>query len=85
MFERQVHELYGLGSSQGFNAALVNTVGTLPGPEVAIGLDIPFVWAIHESWTPRVIWSVIHPPPRRTSSSPAKGHRCARQSRGGRI
>lgn len=63
MFERQVHELMAWARPQGFNAALVNTVGTLPGPEVAIGLDIPFVWAIHESWTPHVIWSVIHPPP----------------------
>ena len=63
MFERQVHELIAWADPQGFNMALVNTMIALPGPEVAIRLGIPFVWAIHESYKPHVLWFVAHPPP----------------------
>src|SRR5262249_41388358 len=63
MFEGKVEELLAWAGLQGFNVALVNTVVSLPGPEVAIRLGIPFVWAIHESWKPHVLWSVVHPPP----------------------
>ena len=63
MFEAKVDELVAWARPQGFNAIMVNTVVALPGPEVAIRLGIPFVWAIHESWQPSVLWSVVHPSP----------------------
>ena len=63
MFEGKVQELMAWAHLQGFNVALVNTVLAWPGPEVAIRLGIPFVWAIHESYEPHLLWSVAHPPP----------------------
>jgi glycosyltransferase involved in cell wall biosynthesis len=63
MFEDQVNDLVAWATPQEFNMVLVNTAVSLPGPEVAIRLGIPFVWAIHESWNPNVLWSVVHPPP----------------------
>ena len=54
---------YRWAQPNGFNVALVNTAIALPGPEVAIRLGIPFVWAIHESWKPHMLWSVAYPPP----------------------
>jgi glycosyltransferase involved in cell wall biosynthesis len=62
-FERQVSDLVAWARPQAFNVVLVNTVVALPGPEVASRLGLPFVWAIHESWKPDVLWSVVHPPP----------------------
>ena len=51
--------------SQGreFDVALLNTatVFTLPGADLAHMLGIPYVWAIHESFHPSVLWSVLKP------------------------
>ena len=63
MFEGQVNELVAWARPQGFNSVLVNTVVSFPGPEVAVRLGIPFVWAIHESYKPHVLWTVAHAPP----------------------
>jgi glycosyltransferase involved in cell wall biosynthesis len=63
MFEGKIEELVAWARPQGFDVVLVNTVVSLPGPAVAICLGIPFVWAIHESWKPTLLWSVVHPPP----------------------
>jgi glycosyltransferase involved in cell wall biosynthesis len=63
MFERQVSELVAWARPQAFNVVLVNTVVALPGPEVAKRLGLPFLWAIHESYKPHVLWSLVHPPP----------------------
>jgi glycosyltransferase involved in cell wall biosynthesis len=46
----------------GHNAALVNTVSCFGGADMAARLGIPFVWAIHESWTPKSYWEVVFPP-----------------------
>jgi glycosyltransferase involved in cell wall biosynthesis len=62
-FERQVSELDAWARPQAFNVVLVNTVVALPGPEVASRLGVPFVWAIHESYKPHILWSLVHPPP----------------------
>ncbi len=61
LFESKVQEITAWASPQGFNVALVNTVVAFPGPEVAMRLGIPFVWAIHESWAPHIVWSDAHP------------------------
>jgi len=63
MFEGQVNELVAWARPQGFNSVLVNTVVSFPGPEVAVRLGIPFVWAIHESYKPHVLWTVAHASP----------------------
>lgn len=63
LFERQVSDLVAWARPQAFNVVLVNTVVALPGPEVASRLGLPFVWAIHESYKPHVLWSLVHPPP----------------------
>ena len=63
MFEGKIDELVAWARPQGFNVALVNTIVALPGPEVAMRIGIPFVWAIHESWKPDILWSVVHPSP----------------------
>jgi len=62
-FESQVSELVAWARPQQFNVVLVNTVVALPGPEVASRLGLPFVWAIHESYKPHILWSLVHPPP----------------------
>jgi glycosyltransferase involved in cell wall biosynthesis len=63
LYERQVSDLVAWARPQAFNVVLVNTVVALPGPEVASRLDLPFVWAIHESYKPHVLWSLVHPAP----------------------
>jgi glycosyltransferase involved in cell wall biosynthesis len=56
-YKRMIEDLLDWAQPHGFNVALVNTVIALPGPEVATRLGIPFVWAIHESYEARMLWS----------------------------
>jgi D-inositol-3-phosphate glycosyltransferase len=39
-----------------FNSVLANTLGTFPGVDLAERLDLPAVWAIHESFDLRSFW-----------------------------
>jgi len=49
-----------------FDAVLINTATTLasPGAQVAERLDLPVVWAIHESFTPAFLFGHLIPPVR---------------------
>ncbi len=57
----RLEELVGWAQGRGFEAALLNTatVLALPGAELAQVLDIPYLWAVHESFHPNVLWSVL--------------------------
>lgn len=60
----RVEELTAWARSRGeFDAVLVNTASPLasPGAEVAARLDIPAIWAIHESFAPAVLWADCDP------------------------
>ena len=61
-YEARVGELGVWIRDRGHNAALVNSFGSFFGADVAVRLGLPTVWAIHESYTPSVIWSVAFPP-----------------------
>ena len=59
----RVEELAAWADDRGFEAIFVNTatVSTFPGVEVAKKLGIPALWAIHESFSPAVIWEDLDP------------------------
>ncbi len=59
----RVDELADWARGRGFDVVLVNTATTLalPGAELAAELDIPLVWAIHESQRPPLLWSRVDP------------------------
>ena len=60
----RVEELTAWTESVGdFDAVLVNTASPLasPGAEVAERLGIPAIWAIHESFSPAVLWADLDP------------------------
>jgi D-inositol-3-phosphate glycosyltransferase len=63
----RVEELTSWAGDRGFETALVNTATalTLPGAEAAAELGIPVVWAIHESFSPAVLWRSLDPRIRR--------------------
>jgi D-inositol-3-phosphate glycosyltransferase len=60
----RLEELVSWSQGRGFDVALLNTatVLALPGAELAQVLDIPYLWAIHESFHPNVLWSVLSRP-----------------------
>ena len=59
----RVEELAAWADDRGFEAIFVNTatVSTFPGVELAKKLGIPALWAIHESFSPAVIWEDLDP------------------------
>lgn len=59
----RVEELTGWAERRNFDAVLINTATTLsfPGAEVAERLDLPVVWAIHESFPPSFLWAELAP------------------------
>lgn len=59
----RVEELAAWAKDRDFDAVFVNTATAFafPGAEAAAELDIPAVWAIHESFAPTVLWSNLHP------------------------
>ena len=59
----RVEELVAWAADRDFEAVLINTATAvaLPGAEVASELEIPAVWAIHESFAPSVLWSGMGP------------------------
>jgi glycosyltransferase involved in cell wall biosynthesis len=48
-------------AARGFNAALVNTLGSFAGGDVATRLRIPAVWAVHESFPLNMFWFSAFP------------------------
>ena len=63
VYEGRLAEMLAWAAPQGFEAAIVNTASplTAAGAEVAGRLEIPAVWAIHESFEPRVLWAGCSP------------------------
>ena len=59
----RLEEMTSWGRERDFDVALLNTatIFALPGAELAQQLGIPYVWAIHESFHPSVLWSVLPP------------------------
>lgn len=59
----RVEELTAWARPHEFDLAFVNTATALafPGAEIASQLGIPAVWAIHESFSPAVIWAPLDP------------------------
>ena len=59
----RLEEMISWAQGREFDAALLNTatVMTVPGAEFAQLSGIPYVWAIHESFHPSVLWSVLQP------------------------
>ncbi len=62
--EGRLEELAKWSEGRDFDVALLNTatVFTLPGAELSLLLGIPYIWAIHESFHPSVLWSVLSKP-----------------------
>jgi glycosyltransferase involved in cell wall biosynthesis len=58
--EGRISELAAYLAPSGPNVVLVNTAVLLSGVEVAHRLDLPVVWAIHESLPPEVLLEVAH-------------------------
>jgi D-inositol-3-phosphate glycosyltransferase len=62
LYEARIAELAVLARAQRWNAVLVNTALCSMGADLALRLDLPCVWAIHESWPPAEFWAVAYPP-----------------------
>jgi glycosyltransferase involved in cell wall biosynthesis len=61
-YEGHVAELLAWSATRGFNAALVNTLGSFVGGDLAGRLGIPAVWAVHESFTLPMFWFTAYAP-----------------------
>jgi D-inositol-3-phosphate glycosyltransferase len=59
--ENLVRSFADLGRRIGVDVVMSNTMGASLGVEVAARLGVPSVWAIHESFPPRVFWKVGFP------------------------
>jgi D-inositol-3-phosphate glycosyltransferase len=59
----RLEEMMSWAQGRDFDVVLLNTatVMTVPGAEFAQLSGIPYVWAIHESFHPTVLWSVLPP------------------------
>lgn len=59
----RLEEMMSWAQGRDLDVALLNTatVMTVPGAEFAQLSGIPYVWAIHESFHPSVLWSVLPP------------------------
>jgi len=71
----RVEELVAWAEGREFEAVFVNTATafTFPGAEAAAELGIPAIWAIHESFPPKVLWSNLSPGVRRRAESTLSG------------
>jgi len=71
----RIEELAAWAAPQEFEAMLVNTATMLaiPGAELAEELEIPLVWAIHESFDPDEIWAGLDPFVRRRVDAALRG------------
>lgn len=71
----RLEEMASWSQGREFDVALLNTatVFTIPGAELAQMLEIPYVWAIHESFHPSVLWSVLSPQLRECAQAAVAG------------
>jgi glycosyltransferase involved in cell wall biosynthesis len=58
----RVDEMASWAGDRGFEAVFINTATALTfhGAEIAAALQIPVVWAIHESFEPSRLWAGLH-------------------------
>jgi glycosyltransferase involved in cell wall biosynthesis len=59
-YEGRSQELASWLDSQQFDVALVNTFSSFSGADILSRLDIPLVWAIHESFEPSRFWKAAY-------------------------
>jgi D-inositol-3-phosphate glycosyltransferase len=57
-YEQWLHQVAALVATTGSNVVLANTAGSYWAVDLAARLDIPSVWAIHESFTPEIYLQV---------------------------
>jgi D-inositol-3-phosphate glycosyltransferase len=71
----RLEEMVSWSQGREFDVAILNTatVFTIPGAELAQLLEIPYVWAIHESFHPSVLWSVLSPQLRKRAEAAVAG------------
>ena len=67
----RVEQLAAWAAGRDFEVAFVNTATShaIPGVEVAGRLGIPTIWAIHESYEPKELWSGLDPAVRRRAEA----------------
>jgi glycosyltransferase involved in cell wall biosynthesis len=69
-YEGHMAELVAWAAAGGFNAVLANTLASFAGADLAGRLEVPCVWAVHESFTLSMFWQTsfepgtLHPHPR---------------------
>src|SRR4051794_37705717 len=69
-YEGHMAELVAWAAAGGFNAVLANTLASFAGADLASRLQVPCVWAVHESFTLPMFWHTsfepgsLHPYPR---------------------
>lgn len=56
-YESMLEDLGSLASYHASNVVLVNTMSSAIGADLARLLDLPYVWAVHESFAPPVFWA----------------------------
>lgn len=71
----RLEELAAWAQARDFDIAFLNTatVFTIPGAELSELLGIPYVWSIHESFHPSVLWSVLSRPLRERAEGTIPG------------
>ena len=57
-YEHWLHQVAALATTTTANAVLANTVGSYWGVDLAARLGVPSVWAVHESWSPELIFAL---------------------------
>jgi D-inositol-3-phosphate glycosyltransferase len=58
-YDARLEELAGWAAGKEFDAALVNTMGSFPGADLASRLGLPTIWAIHESYPLPEYWAML--------------------------
>jgi glycosyltransferase involved in cell wall biosynthesis len=60
-YASRIEEFAALAAPAHFDVVLVNTMLAFPGADIAARLGVPAVWAIHESYDPRILWWMFGP------------------------
>jgi glycosyltransferase involved in cell wall biosynthesis len=60
-YEGHMAELVAWAAAGGFNALLANTLASFPGADLATRMQIPCVWAVHESFPLPMFWHTSYP------------------------
>ncbi len=60
-YEGKVSELMALAAMHGFSHVLVNTLGAFIGADVGQRLNLPVLWAVHESYPMPQFWAAAYP------------------------